>query len=87
MMTNEQHITLYSSSECHRCSLVKQMLDKHNVQYEEIRDDKPLMLEKDLFSIPAIEIDGQIIDEYTRVLIWLKDNNYYCLWEEEDEGN
>ena len=86
-MNEKQHITLYSSSECYRCSLVKQMLDKHNVQYEEIRDNKPLMIEKDLIGVPAIEIDGKIIDEYTSVLIWLKDNNYYCLWEDEDENN
>lgn len=86
-MTNKQHITLYSFSECHRCSLVKQMLDKHNVQYEEIRDNRPLMIEKDLLSVPAIEVDGKIIDEYTSVLIWLKDNNYYCLWGDDDESN
>ena len=87
MMKEQKHITLYSSSECYRCALVKQMLDKNNVQYEEIRDNKPLMIEKDLIGVPAIEIDGKIIDEYTSVLIWLKDNNYYCLWEDEDESN
>lgn len=60
-------ITLYSSPECVRCQLVKQMLDEHNVQYEE----------KEIQHVPALEVDGRVIDEYSNVLMWLKENNYY----------
>lgn len=70
---------LYTSTECNRCKTVKQMLDEHDVAYEEIIDNKSLMLEKDLYSVPAIEIDGKIIDDYTSVLSWLKQNGYYFL--------
>ena len=80
-------ITLYSLSECRRCGIVKQMLDVHNVQYEEITDNRPLMEEKDIQRAPAIEVDGKIIDEYVYVLEWLKNNNYYSLWEDNNEGN
>ena len=80
-------LTLYSLSECRRCGLVKQMLDVHKVQYEEITDNRPLMKEKEIQNAPAIEIDGKIIDEYTYVLEWLQDNNYYSLWEDDNEGN
>lgn len=70
---------LYTSTECHRCKTVKYMLNEHNVAYEEIVDNKQLMIEKDLYSVPAIEIDGKIIDDYTSVLSWLKQNGYYSL--------
>lgn len=81
-MVNKQHIILYSSSQCSRCSLVKQMLDNHNVKYT-ISEDKQLMLDKELLEIPALEINGKIIDEYSLVLHWLRENNYYSLWEDD----
>ena len=77
-------ITLYSSSECTRCKLVKQMLDAHHVQYNEILDNKQLMLDKEFLEIPAIEVDGQTIDEYTGVLCWIKKNGWYSFEEVSD---
>ena len=75
----EQHIVLYSTSTCHRCALVKQMLNNHNVEYKEIKDDKQLMIEKGLEFVPVIEVNGQIIDNYVCVLDWLRKNGYYSL--------
>ena len=84
----EKHIVLYSLSTCTRCGIVKQMLDVHNVQYEEIIDDKQLMKEKKIENAPALEVDGKVIDEYVDVLIWLRENNYYSLWkDDENESN
>jgi hypothetical protein len=60
------------------------MLDVHNVQYEEVIDNKPLMAEKEIENAPAIEVDGKIIDEYIYVLDWLKDNKYYSLWKDDE---
>lgn len=74
-----QKVIVYTSTECTRCKTVKQMLNEHNVAYEEIVDNKQLMMEKDLCSVPAIETDGKIIDEYTGVLNWLRQNGYYSL--------
>lgn len=74
-----EKIILYTSTECSRCKVVKQMLHEHNVVYEEITDNKELMVEKDLFSVPAIEIGNKIIDTYAGVMCWLRDNGYYSL--------
>lgn len=81
-------ITLYSSSECIRCRLIKQMLDVHKVQYEEIIDNQQLMLDKGFYEVPAIEVDGKTIDEYTSVLSWIKKNGWYSFEEaNNNEGN
>jgi glutaredoxin len=74
----EKPIILYSSPECVRCQLVKQMLDEHNVQY----------IEKELLEVPAIEVGEKTIDSYVGVLAWLQDNDYYSLGKDDkDEGN
>jgi hypothetical protein len=63
------------------------MLDVHNVQYTEVKDNKELALAKEIIEYPAIEVDGKIIDEYANVLSWLRQNNYYSLWGDKDESN
>lgn len=80
----EQHIILYSSSECTRCKLVKQMLNHHNVKYEEVTDNKQLMIDMGFESVPVVEVDGKIIDEYGCILDWLRQNGWYSLWEEDE---
>ncbi len=81
-------IILYSSSECVRCHLVKKMLDAHNVPYTELKDCKELALAKEIEEYPSIEINGIVIDGYSRVLTWLQDNGWYSLWEDdENESN
>ena len=82
-MDDGQHIILYSSSECTRCQLVKQMLNHHKVQYKEIVDNKQLMMEKGFESVPVIDVDGKIIDGYIGILDWLQQNGYYSLWEDD----
>lgn len=72
-------ITLYTLVDCPRCVLVKQMLDKHNVQYKEIQDNKQLMIDKGFIEAPVLEVDGRTIETYPSVLAWLEDNNYYSL--------
>lgn len=69
-------ITLYTSDTCHRCKTVKHMLNIHSVEYNEITD-RDFILSLDLAEVPAIEVDGKIIDEYSSVLAWLKKNGYY----------
>ena len=78
-------IKLYSSSECIRCSLIKTMLNIHDVEYVEIKDDKELTAKKGIEEYPSIEVDGKIIDGYSRVLMWLEDNRWYS-FERSDSG-
>lgn len=78
-------IILYSSSQCIRCRIVKQMLDVHKVQYEEITDNKQLMLDKEFTEVPGIEVDGQIIDTYASVLEWIQDNGWYSFEEVKED--
>ena len=78
-------IILYSSSQCIRCRIVKQMLDVHKVQYEEITDNKQLMLDKEFTEVPGIEVDGQIIDTYASVLGWIQDNGWYSFEEVKED--
>lgn len=81
-----ESIILYSSNECARCKLVKQMLDIHNVRYTEI-NDKRIMIDKEIENVPALEINEKIM-EYQEVLTWLQQNNYYSLWgDNKDESN
>lgn len=81
-----EKIILYSSLECIRCKLVKQMLDIHNVQYEEITD-KEIMIEKEFDELPMMEVDGKMLS-YGPILNWLREHNYYSLWEDDvDESN
>ena len=71
-------VILYTIDDCTRCKLVKQMLNKHNVDYTEVHD-RGLMEAKGFISAPTIEIDNKIIDEYTNVLKKKKKNGYYSL--------
>lgn len=85
-----EQIILYSSSECLRCKIVKHMLDMHHIEYAEILDNKPLMLDKGLEEVPAMEVDGKMIDSYRGVLMWVYDKidilDEYSE-DDENEGN
>lgn len=69
-------IILYTSDTCHRCKIVKELFDIHSVEYEEV-SDRNLVLSMDVESVPVIEVDGKIIDNWISVLAWLKQNGYY----------
>lgn len=81
----KQVLTLYSTG-CVRCNLVKQMLDMHNVSYQEV-NDKQIMIEKDFESAPVLEVDGKVIEDYSLILSWLKNNGYYSLWVDNEYGS
>lgn len=72
----ESRIILYST-DCTRCKIIKHILDAHDVPYTEITD-KQVMINKDFDSVPVMEVDGKIMD-YSGILTWLQDNNYYLL--------
>ena len=51
-------ITLYSTG-CPNCRLLKEKLDRFGKQYETVTDIS-IMKEKDIYTVPALEIDGEI---------------------------
>lgn len=79
-------ITLYTSDTCHRCKIVKELFNIHSVEYEEVAD-RELILSMDVESVPVLEVDGQIIDNWISVLAWLKQNGYYSFEVNDNESN
>ena len=71
-----KQIILYTSDTCHRCKIVKELFDIHSVEYTEITD-REIILSMDVESVPVLEIDGQIIDNWIGVLSWLRKHGYY----------
>lgn len=69
-------IVIYTSDTCYRCKFVKQMLDKHNVQYTEVTDAQ-VAISMGFEQVPVLEVDGKIIEKYSLVLAWLEENGYY----------
>ena len=51
-------ITLYSTG-CPNCKLLKEKLDRFGKKYETVTDTS-IMKEKDIYAVPALEIDGEI---------------------------
>ena len=51
-------VTLYSTG-CPNCRLLKEKLDRFGKQYETVTDTS-IMKEKDIYTVPALEIDGEI---------------------------
>lgn len=80
-------VILYTSDTCSRCHVVKHMLDEHSVDYTEVTD-RDYILSLGVEGVPALEVDGEIISEYPRVLSWLKKNRYYSFEvSDDDESN
>ncbi len=65
-------VTLYGVEGCHRCAFLSEMLKKRGIEYTKI-SDVDLIVAKNLDSIPAMEIDGQIFYE-TAAIAWLAKN-------------
>lgn len=70
-------ITLYSKYGCIRCDLVKQMLNNHNVPFDEVTDEL-IIEQKEYEQLPMMEVDGTEM-EYIQILYWLKERGLYEL--------
>ena len=62
-------VTLYGVDGCHRCQFISEMLKKRGIEYTKI-SDVDVIVAKNLDSIPAMEVDGEIFYE-TTALAWL----------------
>ena len=70
-----EKIILHSTG-CYYCRKAKEMLDKHNVPYEEQTDQK-LMIDKGFVEVPVIEVGDRVFEGWVAVSAWLESNNYY----------
>lgn len=62
-------ITLYSSKTCPMCKGLKMKLNQKGIEYENC-EDTDLILSKGIKHIPALEVDGQILDS-TASMRWV----------------
>lgn len=68
-------ITLYSKDGCIRCDIVKQMLHKHDILFDEVKDES-IIEEKEYEQLPMMEVDGKEM-EYNQILYWMKERGIY----------
>mgnify|MGYP003611779027 FL=1 len=55
----------YFSSHCTRCKVLKSLMDKEGIAYEEVDDAviyMPIADENRILSMPFAEVDGKILD-------------------------
>ena len=78
-------IILYTTSTCHRCHAVKQILQANNVEYEEVTDIN-IMRDRGFIEVPMMDVDEKTLD-YGDISAWLKENNYSLFRGGRNEGN
>ncbi len=54
------NIILYSNG-CPKCKILEKKLVEKNIEFTKM-DDKEKMIEKGIFSVPVLEVDGQVLD-------------------------
>ena len=54
-------VTLYGVEGCPRCWSLGKMMAKKNIEYTKVSDIDTITKEKNLDSIPALEVDGNIM--------------------------
>lgn len=63
-------IKFYSTG-CPRCIVLKNLMDKRDMEYEIITDEK-IMFQKGVTHVPMLEVDG-VIMEYGEAFKWIND--------------
>ena len=64
-------IILYSNN-CPRCKILKKKLDDNKINYE-IIDDVDTMIDKGLSTVPALEINGRMLD-FKEAVEWVNNS-------------
>ena len=54
-------ITIFTTSHCPRCQLLKTKLDQLNIPYE-VFDDEEKMMDMGIQSVPMMSVDGRLMD-------------------------
>jgi ribonucleoside-diphosphate reductase alpha chain len=68
---NQETVIVYSLPECDRCQSLKNILNQKQIKFIEI-DDRNQMKDMDIQEVPVISIDGEIIDDYNKIINWVK---------------
>lgn len=66
-------IVLYTITNCPKCSVLKQLLDKGQIEYE-LLDDIEKMIEMGMTTAPMLSVDGDLID-YINAVNWVRSND------------
>ena len=83
-------ITLYTSSTCPKCKVIKSKLKSKNIPYSECQDI-PTMENLGIQSLPALQVDSKLILDFTQInayintlwgdQIWLENTTEKRLWQ------
>lgn len=61
--------TILYTTDCGRCIILKDRLDKAGVEYETVKDIE-IMIGKGIKSAPILEIDGEQLD-FEKAIVWV----------------
>lgn len=62
-------ITLYTTH-CPKCNILKQKLDKKNIEYN-INEDIETMINKGFSSVPVLEISDNSVLNFSEAIKWI----------------
>lgn len=64
-------VTIYTTTTCPKCKILKQRMDSKGIKYEEVNDIETLS-KKGIFSVPFIEVNNNLMD-FNKSLNWIKE--------------
>jgi glutaredoxin len=65
--------TIFYSTGCPKCKILKSKLDEKNIPYE-ICSDPQIMIDKGFKTVPMLEVNNKIMN-YTESVNWIKEQN------------
>lgn len=68
-------ITVYSTTGCSRCQMIKAFLQNKNIPFTEKLDETEFMLEHGFRSAPVVEIDGKFYTDPLEVIQLFRKEN------------
>ena len=63
-------IILYATDTCPKCQVLKDMMNKKRIKYEECYDINE-MIKKGFKEVPKLQIDGKVMN-FLKALKWIK---------------
>ena len=64
-------VTLYTTSTCPMCKMLKQRLDEKNIEYKTINDVE-ILQEKNIMHVPVLEVNNELFN-LQQALVWLQE--------------
>lgn len=66
----EEVMIKFYSNDCPKCRVLKTKLDDKSIQYEKI-DNIDLMLEKNIETLPVLELEDGVIMDFSSAIKWV----------------